>query len=360
MTIGFTHDKWSKIEKDYTSWWNGDLDRALINIELTGVEATLPKPREPIYNNTALYDFSVPAEVVVKHWEYILSCKKFVGDAFPVIIPDFGPAVNAAFMGAMGNPTEHTVWFKSENIVPMNELYFKYNPNEPWLLRIKELYRAAAEYFNGSVCLGMTHLNNGIDPVARFFESGTIALAFYDDPDNLKRLIWESHDLCMKYYYEFIESMGKSNPGFTCWGYMFSKVPHFMLQSDFSAMISPGMFKDFILPELEACCKKLGNPFYHLDGPGELEHLDMILSIPGLKGVQWIPGDGNPDYKHWPEVYKKIRKAGKLIQLFGDLETLEVVVEQLGSTKGIYYFGSADISEEEKVLSLIEKYGSNG
>jgi 5-methyltetrahydrofolate--homocysteine methyltransferase len=160
----------------------------------------------------------------------------------------------------------------------------------------------------------------------------------------------------MRYYNELNEAMGDNNPGCTCWGYMFSKVPHFMWQSDFSAMIGPGMFKEFILPELRSCCKMVENSFYHLDGPGELAHLDMILGIPELKGVQWIPGDGKPDYKHWPEVYKKIRDAGKLIQIFGDLDTLDVIADQLGSAKGIYYYGSFDISDEEKAMKLIEKY----
>ncbi len=357
MGIDFPAECWQRIEKDYTAWWKGELDRPLIHIELTGATAGMPKPEGPVYDYMALYDLSIPAETIVKQWEYMLSCKKFIGDAYPFIIPDFGPGVNAAFMGARATPTPDTVWFKGEKEKPMNALHFSYNPEELTLKRIRELYRVASEYFKGSVCLGMTHLNNGIDPVARFFDSETIALAFYDDPENLKRLIWETYELCIKYYDELTAAMGPNNPGYTCWGYMFSKLPHFMCQSDFSAMIGPEMFREFILPELEACCSKFGNSFYHLDGPGELPHLDMILNIRELKGVQWIPGDGKPDFKYWPEVYSKIRQAGKLIQLFGDLDTLEVVAEQVGSAKGIYYFGSFDISEEKRAMKLLEKFG---
>ncbi len=357
MGIDFSTERWQRIEKDYTAWWKGELDRPLINIELTGAAPDRLQPEEPV-DSTTLYDFSMPAKIIVKHWESMLSCKKYIGDAYPLIIPDFGPGVNAAFMGAKATPTPCTVWFKAKKEKVMKELHFSYDPEEPTFRRIKELYRAAAEYFKGSVCLGMTHLNNGIDPVARFFDSETMALAFYDDPDNLKRLIWETHELCMRYYDELTAAMGSDNPGQTCWGFLFSKTSHFMCQSDFSAMIGPEMFREFILPELEACCKKFGNSFYHLDGPGELPHLDMILNIRELKGVQWIPGDGKPDYKHWPDVYTKIRQAGKLIQLFGDLDTLEVVAEQLGSAKGIYYFGSFDISEEKRAMKLLERFGA--
>lgn len=358
MAIDFPANRWEKIKKDYTAWWKGELERPLINIELTGKDPRMSKPEESMFNSTALYDFSIPADVIVRHWEYMLSCKKYAGDAYPYVLPDFGPGVNAAFMGAKGFPTPLTVWFEAEKKIPMDKLHFEFNPEESWFKRIKEIYTAAADYFQGSVCLAMTHLNNGIDPVARFFDSETMALAFYDDPDNLKRLIWETHELCLRYYDEFAKVIGPDNPGYTCWGYMFSTEPHFMFQSDFSAMIGPPMFKEFILPELEECCKKVANSFYHLDGPGQLPHLDTILSIPQLKGVQWIPGDGKPDYKHWPEVYRKIRDAGKLIQLFGDLDTLEVVADQLGSAKGIYFWGEFDISEEDKVMRLLEKFGA--
>lgn len=358
MAIDFSRCRWDKIERDYTAWWEGMLERPLINIELTGAEPGMPKPIEPMFEAAGYYDFSISANTIVRHWEYMLSCKRYVGDAYPNILPDFGPGVNAAFLGARGRVTPQTIWFEAEKKIPMEELHLRFEPAEPWFNRIKDIYRAASEYFKGSICLGMTHLNNGIDPVAPFISAEALALAFYDDPNNLKRLIWENHELCIKYYNEFTDVIGATNPGYTCWGYMFSKKPWFMWQSDFSVMLGPAMFEEFLLPELSACCRKFENSFYHLDGTGELQHLDMILSIPELKGVQWIPEAGKPDYKHWPEVYRKIRKAGKLIQLFGELDTLEVVADQLGSAKGIYYYNTVDISEEDKVMKLLEKFNA--
>ena len=57
-------------------------------------------------------------------------------------------------------------------------------------------------------------------------------------------------------------------------------------------MISPAMFERFVMPDLVACCDHLDHGFYHLDGKGEIPHLDLLLSIPRLRGIQWIPGDG--------------------------------------------------------------------
>jgi 5-methyltetrahydrofolate--homocysteine methyltransferase len=81
----------------------------------------------------------------------------------------------------------------------------------------------------------------------------------------------------------------------------------------------------------------LGKSFYHLDGIGQLPHLEKILSITELSGVQWVPGAGQPDLDQWPEVYKRIKNSGKKIQLMrAQFNILDNVVKQIGTTKGVH------------------------
>lgn len=161
-----------------------------------------------------------------------------------------------------------------------------------------------------------------------------------------------------RYFEEINEILQPVNPGYTAWTPIFSEAPYYMLQCDFCYMISTDMFDEFARPELAASCKKLVNPFYHLDGPGQLSHLDSLLEIEDLKGVQWIPGAGQPGYEEWPEVYRKIHDAGKLIQLSGDMKTLDTLVEQIGTAEGIVIMMGADISEEREAVAFLEKYGA--
>ena len=81
-----------------------------------------------------------------------------------------------------------------------------------------------------------------------------------------------------------------------------------------------------------------------------------MLSIDALKGVQWIPGAGQPDFTHWPEVYRKIRDAGKRIQFVGDIRTFEAIAEQLGSAEGLVFMGSANIGDKAEVLDFLRRY----
>ena len=52
-----------------------------------------------------------------------------------------------------------------------------------------------------------------------------------------------------------------------------------------------------------------------LDGPDAIRHLDSLLSLPKLSGIQWIPGAGSPPMSEWIPLLKRIQKAGKLQHL---------------------------------------------
>jgi 5-methyltetrahydrofolate--homocysteine methyltransferase len=76
-------------------------------------------------------------------------------------------------------------------------------------------------------------------------------------------------------------------------------------------------------------------PFYHLDGTGQIPHLDTILQFEKLKVVQWQPGAGKEDLKQWYELIKKIIDNKKSVQLYSRVEEVKPLVEYLGSAKGV-------------------------
>jgi hypothetical protein len=61
-------------------------------------------------------------------------------------------------------------------------------------------------------------------------------------------------------------------------------------QNDFSCLVGPRMFDEFILADTVACCRHVDRIIYHLDGLDALRHLDRILGIDALHCMQWIQG----------------------------------------------------------------------
>ena len=122
-------------------------------------------------------------------------------------------------------------------------------------------------------------------------------------------------------------------------------------------MIGPRMFDEFARPELEASCKKLDHAFYHLDGVGQLAHLDSLLTIKELKGVQWVPGEGKPQGEAWPDVYRKIIGAGKRAHFVGDWRNFERLVDQVGGAENFVIFGSAPLNQRREVEAFLKRFG---
>jgi len=364
MSLDFTHERWHRIRERYRQWWAGELDRPLIHMTLHGRDPGRPEPALPAELFASFYGPDTPAEAIVDRWFYDFECCKYVGDAFPNVWVNLGPGVIAALMGLelVNGDGEETVWFHCSDIREPADIHFEFDPDNVWYRRLCDLYEAAASRFEGLAHTGMTDLGGNLDILSSYRPGEKLLLDLYDRPDEVKRLTWDAHAMWWRYYEEFSRLIQSVHSGYTAWTPIYSEAPYYMLQCDFAYMIGPEMFDEFVKPELAASCRRLTNAFYHLDGPGQLPHLDSLLSIPELKGVQWVPGAGQPDITEWPDVYRKIHEAGKLIQIWATrdsegVSSIDRIAEQIGTAKGIIVLGSAPTEQEDEVVALLDRYG---
>jgi 5-methyltetrahydrofolate--homocysteine methyltransferase len=362
VAIDFSEHRWQRVQDEHRKWWAGELDRPLIHLTLKGRDPGRPEPELPAYEFTSYYDPSVSADAIADRWLYDLECRKFVGDAFPNVRPNFGPGVTAAFMGLELLNGAGTVWFHQPHPVELADLRLSLDPDNLWYRRVCDIYRAAADRFSGQALLGMTDLGGNLDVLASFRPSESLLFDLCDEPEIVEKVVWQAHRMWWQYFDDLNRLILPARPGYTCWTPLYSETPYYMLQCDFAAMIGPEMYDRFAKPELVATCRRLTNPFYHLDGVGQLQHLDSLLAIPELKGIQWVPGAGKPGVTHWPEVYRKIRDAGKLIQFFTDQDplgwrSLDIIAGQLGSAKGIAMVGEASLDEEPQIRAMMDRHG---
>ena len=343
MAIDFDAARWDKLKETSRQWWNHELERPMIPVVLEGRDPGRPRPDAPLLSQTTCADLSIPADRLIDRIDYELSTCYYEGDAFPYFNLDcFGPGVTAAFLGATLDNSTGRVWFHPPIELPIEEIHFRFDPDNVWFRRLCEIYTAGMRRWEGQVLMGMTDLGGNMDILSSFRPSEDLLLDLYDNPQEVKRLLWEAHEVWHQYYNALNTVLQPVNPGYTDWSRIYSDKPSFILQCDFSYMIGTGMFDEFALPEIVATCGRLERSFYHLDGKGAYPHLDSILAISDLNGMQWVPGDGQPNCGHWPEVYRKIQASGKLIQLHGGFEVLDRVIGQIGTGKGIHIWNYND------------------
>jgi 5-methyltetrahydrofolate--homocysteine methyltransferase len=251
----------------------------------------------------------------------------------------------AGFMGARVNsvsdPSE-TVWFTPELDAPIQDLDLACEPDNWWWQRVCALTEAFVRRYDGMLQVGHTDLGGNLDILASFRTTEGLLIDTVEQPAEVVRAAAEVTAGWLRYYDELDNIVRSRCRGTSSWAPIWSTGKTYMLQCDFSYMISPRMFERFVMPDLVACCDHLDHGFYHLDGKGEIPHLDLLLSIPRLRGIQWIPGDGQPTPDQWLSLLKRIRDGGKLCQLFVTPEGARHVVRNLGGRGFLFVIQGGD------------------
>jgi hypothetical protein len=350
----FTDEDWARVERDTNAWWAGELDRALVYLS-----ATDPLPQSPPYTYLSNYPTVISAEEIVDLHQPHIEATRYYGDAFPAWWMNFGPGIAAGFLGAnvhsVAEPSE-TVWFTPAEPTTLKELTVAHDPDNAWWQRVQALTRAAVDRWDGFVAIGHTDLGGNLDVLASLRDTQALALDLIDCPEEVDRLVPAIAQLWIRYYNELDALIRPACRGTTCWTPLWSPGKTYMLQCDFSYMISPAMFERFVMPDLVACCDMLDHGFYHLDGKGEIPHLDMLLSIERLRGIQWIPGDGQPEPHEWLPLLKRIRDGGKLCQVFVTPEGARTIVDALGGKGFLFVINhdNRDFRDPERAEALIQ------
>lgn len=341
--LPFTEADWARVTPDWLAWWEGELPRPLIWIEifppLPGVEY------DTIYPFLTQYPLELSADAILDVLAPLLAQIRYLGDAVPKVWPNFGAGIVAGFLGSPVEYRTATTWFGPVDAAKLADLHPTCDPTNVWWQRTQEFTRAAAQRLSDYI-IGHTDLGGNLDILASLRGTQALLTDLYDAPAEVERCVGEITALWLRYYDALAALLPEPQRGYSCWAPLWATAPCYMLQSDFAYMISPKMFERFVLPDLEACCAHLAYPFYHLDGKGQIRHLDLLLSIKKLRGIQWIPGDGAPPPEEWLPLLKRIRDGGKLCQLFVTREGAMKIIRELGG-KGFLFAINEDLTLEE-------------
>ena len=354
MEFNFSERDWERVENDWTEWWAGELERPIVAIECVERPAGADLSEAPFFASGL--PLEMPVDAVIDLYQAHLETKRFYGDGFPRWSPDFGPGITAGFLGARVHPVpDDTVWFEPAEQVRTQDLTLRYDADNIWWQRVRGLTEAAVDRWGRHICVGITDLSGTLDLLAHMLTTEQVLLDLHDNPMEIQRRAREMTRLWMQFYDELHHVIETTGRGTCDWARLWSPGRGYMLQCDFAYMISPRMFEEFVLPDLETCVNALDYAFYHLDGEGQLAHLDILLSIDGLRGVQWVPGRGGSDPGVYLPILKRIRDGGKLCQALNITpEAALAVVRELGGKGFAFVFDqSMPASEAEAYVRAI-------
>jgi 5-methyltetrahydrofolate--homocysteine methyltransferase len=307
-------EDWEETKKVFEGWWEGDLDRPLIQV-------VYPKDEgPPEIDSWAFMRYYPDFEEALRRLFQQFSRLTFWKEAYPNVWVNLGPGSLAAYLGAevKFDPRVNTSWFSgSFSLKDLENVDF--DPDNEWWRYTRRAYEAAREQCRGKAVIAFTDLLDAVTVTGQLRGNFPTSLLrdMFTERERVKRVLERVHDLLFRYYEESCRVINVEENGYSTWAGVWSAKKHFVLQCDFMVYLSPKMFREFILPLIAEECKYFDRTIWHLDGPLELPHLESLLSIKELDCIQWIPGEGNPDSgdECWVPLYRKIQKRGKMLQI---------------------------------------------
>lgn len=333
---------WDKTRERFLAFWDrSNTDRCCLAISVPVPEAKPLYPHRSYTWEQWYTDSELIHELMMNQsvqTEYLYEC-------IHARLVDMGTAGHCRFFGCRPTYGDGTIWFSPVLNAPDPEL-LHFDKEE--FLGQKAFTRTLAEQAGDNYLVGMNDHCGIIDALAHLRGTENLLMDMLEEPEFVHAARDKITRVWVETQKEFFEIIKENNQGGSshAWMQLWSPARHLQLQCDYACMISPAMFEEFVLPELEETSAAFEHISYHLDGIEQLRHLDMILSVKGIDNIQWTRVASQPKTSASIEALIKIQKAGKGLILFPDLDEVEFLLKNL-DPRGVQLVLSGVKSREE-------------
>lgn len=351
-------NNWQETQKNFEAWWRHEGcvigSWRPIYPAATDPERPSPLPYDPDFKNPLAR---------AKGRLQDLQTQVFPGDTLPLFETDIGAGSLALYLGCHAAIGPDTVWYEplfetAEDPTLIPALHF--DPQNPWWQITERLILEGKHLPHDDALFGIPALCDGLDVLSSLRGGQPLLMDLLEQPDWVVSKLDEIY-LVWQECFERLYQMTCAPDGSSSYGAFRLWAPGrvTLLQCDASVMISPVMFEIFGMPYLRDQCTKIPFTMFHVDGTQALVHLDAILSLDGLKAVEWSPQAGiePPGDPRWYELYKRILASGRSLQVCG-VKGHEIIplFDAIG-TKGVYVIAEFETAKEaEMILKKSEPY----
>ncbi len=353
-------ENWEDSKQNYIKWWKREsmvvsnwgsgipLDRMVHQAEDPGPFTSLDqKYRDPSW--------------IAMNEHYRQARLAAPLDMLPIAFPDIGTVSLAPMLGAVPQLGENNIWYNHDpSFGPEQDRTLVFDRNAEWWNIISDSARAVKHMAGGKYFTGLPAICPNLDVLAEIRGTENLMMDMVLNPEWVHSKLEEIQNVFEEIYTELYHII-KEEDGSSVMGYFMVWAPGrvCLAQCDTAAMISPGMFEEFVIPYTRRQCDFQDFSIYHVDGPMALKTVDPLLEIESLDAVEFTPGPNVPagGDPYWYDLYKKIRKAGKCVQAV-EVKPSQIVplIDAVGP-EGLYiHVDCYDLKEFESVIRAVEPY----
>lgn len=338
-------------------WW----EREELVVILTAPKATptdLPAPTMPEEIAQRWLDPAYRLEKAL----YDMQNTYYGADAFPIYEAHLGPGNLATFVGSLPDFDERTVWFHPcLPDPPESAEALEFDPQNEWFLAQRDIVELGQLQAKNRFLVGMPDMVENIDTYASLRGTQLQMMDFYYRPAYMLQMIQEINQVWFKAFDEFYDLI-KDEYGGNAWTYfnIYGPGKTGKVQCDASAMFSPQMFEEFVVPGLTEQCDWLDYSMFHLDGTQCLVHLDHLLNISSLTAIEWTPDPSQPfqaGHPEWYSFYRQVLEAGKAVHAWWvDPEYVVPLLDAVGGNGMLLVVKAENEEQARRLEEEIEQF----
>ncbi len=344
----FGVEDFARVRHRYEQYWTRTNKRAMVYIEA---------PRD----GANWYDANLPP---MDHWfntrhlvasaRHNLSQCVYALEGYPHVMTSLGPDLMAGILGWELHYNQSSEWSVHRDMDISELTNLTYRQDNFYLNKMEEILTALTEDARqGDYIVGLVDLNTLLDGLAALIGPQNLCYAMVDDPAELMEAM-ESHFRVFKEVYNRYDRIARRfQGGSTNWLSVYSDKPWYFISLDFIVMLSDRDFTRFVEKPLRDMASFHGRNLFHLDGENAARHLDRLLAIPEITGVQvqCTPQVADP-VGFWIPHLKRILGAGKTAWIYAHTpEEVQRLMDSL-PPEGLFI---KTWSDTEKDMHALEK-----
>lgn len=309
-----------RIIKRFDAWFNCDLyDRppvTFIPAWVRNADGALPEKK---YKSPE--EATLDADFRVEWFEKSLPFQDFYGDTVPTFIPSIGSQIGLMSLLFGGKVMMNGVSSWAEPSLGSAREVLNRVPdfNIPAWEALRKMTDISLERSQGRWLTGIFGSGDATSLLVDLIGPEKLCLETMDDPEGVKLACSHIDSHLPAIYTDIwkrIDAAGyptaPNAEGVIAYGLLTR------LDADFLYMISREMGEEIFYPSLRRRTRDFERCWWHADGKGWLNHLDFILDDDRVSGVQWVYGAGNGPAAKWIDVYQRIQRAGKSIEMLAE------------------------------------------
>jgi 5-methyltetrahydrofolate--homocysteine methyltransferase len=357
MSLTYRPD-WESARDRLTTWWNGgDLGRPAMQISVPRETPweVIPEVAQPEGWVTDYSTSDMDYHLYVRYAG--AASADYLGEAVPIIAPgDEAPGTVSLYLGCQGHEMPGTVWCEPFIEDPA-QARFDLDPDNFYWKFTQEASRRALEFGRGKFLCQFPDLIEGLDVLASMRGTEKLLADLIDRPEWVQACLRQITDRYF-YYYDLLYDRYRDEVGGSFfWAWAPGRMAKF--QCDFSAMIGPRMFEEFMGPVLREMTARVGYCMYHWDGPQAIPHKATLFNCPDLDMLQWTPGAAFPQTYDpmWYPLYHEALDAGKKLMVgFRNKEDLLGYKQEFGEQVKQFMINGqvTNVAEGEEWLKFME------